>query len=236
MKTMLILMATASLVASPALAHDTDWSVADVVAHYSAIGATLSKDSTEGIAEHAKACLSMIGSTDEEAAEHHHDTGMMEGTQGEAHEGMHGEAHEGMHEAMHGEDGGEMHGADSDHHAAMMEGHAAMMKALQTLADPDTDLKTARAAYEKLSKTFIPIAEQAYDQRPMDPHWVVMNCPMAKADWIQADGPVSNPYYGSKMPHCGKKVSDLASMEKGEKESSADEKGSMHHHGGGEPR
>jgi len=34
----------------------------------------------------------------------------------------------------------------------------------------------------------------------------VMECPMAKAKWIQEKGDVKNPYYGKSMLTCGQKV------------------------------
>jgi hypothetical protein len=34
----------------------------------------------------------------------------------------------------------------------------------------------------------------------------VMECPMAKAKWIQRKGDVKNPYYGKSMLTCGQKV------------------------------
>lgn len=33
--------------------------------------------------------------------------------------------------------------------------------------------------------------------------YVVMNCPMAGADWVQAKGATQNPYYGKSMLTCG---------------------------------
>lgn len=33
--------------------------------------------------------------------------------------------------------------------------------------------------------------------------YYVMTCPMAKADWVQSNPKVSNPYLGKSMPNCG---------------------------------
>ncbi len=33
--------------------------------------------------------------------------------------------------------------------------------------------------------------------------YYVMTCPMAKADWVQSNSKVSNPYFGKSMPNCG---------------------------------
>jgi hypothetical protein len=59
-----------------------------------------------------------------------------------------------------------------------------------------TDLKAARAAFKSLSKEIVPMAEKSKDL-------VVMNCPMANADWVQTDSNVRNPYYGKMMLTCG---------------------------------
>jgi hypothetical protein len=32
---------------------------------------------------------------------------------------------------------------------------------------------------------------------------VVLTCPMAKADWVQTDANVRNPYFGKAMSSCG---------------------------------
>jgi len=33
--------------------------------------------------------------------------------------------------------------------------------------------------------------------------YYLMTCPMAKADWVQSNSKVSNPYFGKSMPNCG---------------------------------
>ncbi len=58
------------------------------------------------------------------------------------------------------------------------------------------DIKAARAAFKTLSKEVVPLVEN-------DKGYVVMNCPMANADWIQTDANVRNPYYGKMMLTCG---------------------------------
>lgn len=47
--------------------------------------------------------------------------------------------------------------------------------------------------------------------------YYVMTCPMAKADWVQSNPKVSNPYLGKNMPTCGalkeqKKTSNAGCM------------------------
>jgi hypothetical protein len=59
-----------------------------------------------------------------------------------------------------------------------------------------TNLKEARAAFKKSTDDVIPLVER-------DESFVVMHCPMAKADWVQAKGEVRNPYFGKAMLTCG---------------------------------
>ena len=77
---------------------------------------------------------------------------------------------------------------------------AALAKAAKAMAAA-ADIKSARDAFGALSDAVIaagnaegwkdvPDVRQAY-------------CPMAKKAWLQKDGSVRNPYYGSAMPTCG---------------------------------
>jgi Protein of unknown function (DUF3347) len=59
-----------------------------------------------------------------------------------------------------------------------------------------TSLDDARTLFKDISASVIPLAEN-------DGAHFVMTCPMAKADWIQTDATVANPYYGSQMLRCG---------------------------------
>jgi hypothetical protein len=58
------------------------------------------------------------------------------------------------------------------------------------------DIDAARNAFKSLSAAVEPLAagEKGY---------VVMNCPMMHADWIQTSKDVKNPYYGKMMLTCG---------------------------------
>lgn len=58
------------------------------------------------------------------------------------------------------------------------------------------DLATQRTAFKQLSAVVTPLVADNKD-------YVVMNCPMAQADWIQTDAKVRNPYYGKSMLTCG---------------------------------
>lgn len=58
-------------------------------------------------------------------------------------------------------------------------------------------LEQARKALKSISRQVEPMAKTSQNH-------VVMTCPMAAADWVQAAGtPVENPYYGKSMLRCG---------------------------------
>ncbi len=57
-------------------------------------------------------------------------------------------------------------------------------------------LAEARALFKGISAAVVPIVADAGDH-------FVMTCPMAKADWIQTDSSIANPYFGSSMLRCG---------------------------------
>ncbi len=61
------------------------------------------------------------------------------------------------------------------------------------------DIKAARTAFKPVSNTLI----AALKAKGQASGYFQMHCPMAKADWIQADKSVRNPYYGSEMRECG---------------------------------
>ncbi len=200
--------------------HDEEATVGAAVFHFASIGTALSGDSVEGVAEHAKGILAIM------------DAHMAEGGHHEKMAKMHGD------KAEHGEMGD------------MEAMHKSMRDALATLAADGTDLEAARDAYKALGANFIPMAQKMYTKSEVDPNWAVMTCPMVKAEWIQVDGKVANPFFGSKMLSCGKKVADLADggghhMEgmkgdmnheghemKGMKMDDSKESGEEHHHGG----
>lgn len=58
------------------------------------------------------------------------------------------------------------------------------------------NLTEARIVFREISIEVISLAKWI-------PGHHVMTCPTAKADWIQVDSEVSNPYYGSKGLRCG---------------------------------
>lgn len=63
------------------------------------------------------------------------------------------------------------------------------------------DIKGLRESFKDMSKVFI---KNSYKSELMGAEMV--ECPMAKAKWIQAKGKIRNPYYGSSMLMCGEKI------------------------------
>jgi hypothetical protein len=58
------------------------------------------------------------------------------------------------------------------------------------------DMAKARTAFEMLSEEVEPLTVT-------EDKVTVMYCPMARASWVQPNGPVANPYYGKSMLRCG---------------------------------
>lgn len=75
---------------------------------------------------------------------------------------------------------------------------AAVATEAETLATA-SDLKSARAAFKPLSDSLI---QYLADHKAKDAY-VQVYCPMARANWLQADRNVSNPYFGQAMSGCG---------------------------------
>lgn len=63
------------------------------------------------------------------------------------------------------------------------------------------DLSVAREKFKRLSK---PIVKWVEKTRPKGVE--IAYCPMAGAKWVQGEGPLRNPYYGSQMLECGEKI------------------------------
>lgn len=77
---------------------------------------------------------------------------------------------------------------------------AKLESASASLAKPKT-LGEARATYKKLS---MPMGMWASMSKPKGVN--VVYCPMAEASWLQEEGAIRNPYYGSSMLRCGQVV------------------------------
>jgi hypothetical protein len=61
------------------------------------------------------------------------------------------------------------------------------------------DIKAARAAFGELSDAMITMAGAGTGGKGVR----VAYCPMVKKSWLQKDGEIANPYYGSQMLRCG---------------------------------
>ena len=59
-----------------------------------------------------------------------------------------------------------------------------------------SDIVKARAAFRPLTEEIEPLTVT-------EKKVTVMYCPMARGTWVQANGPVENPYYGKAMLRCG---------------------------------
>ena len=68
------------------------------------------------------------------------------------------------------------------------------------------DLAAARDAFGPLSDAIIAYA-RANNATSSD-HLSVAFCPMLKKYWLQKGETIRNPYYGSKMPDCGRIIDD----------------------------
>ena len=68
----------------------------------------------------------------------------------------------------------------------------------ETLAKA-SDLTATRAAFKPLSDSLI---QYLADHKAKDAY-VQVYCPMARANWLQADRNVHNPYFGQAMSGCG---------------------------------
>src|SRR5260221_10053358 len=86
--------------------------------------------------------------------------------------------------------------------AATVAEHAGMSDSNKTIAPKANavakakDIDAARDAFKALSAAVEPLAKG-------EKGYVVMNCPMMHADWVQTSKEVKNPYYGKMMLTCG---------------------------------
>lgn len=80
--------------------------------------------------------------------------------------------------------------------AATAKGDQARLAAKAEAVASSDSLEVAREKFKPLSEDAEKLAEGKDG-------YYVMTCPMAKADWVQKDKEVANPYYGTSMLHCG---------------------------------
>lgn len=105
---------------------------------------------------------------------------------------------------------------NGQHQEHTEDGLTRLSTALEVLADESTEIAAARDAYMIVQESFIPLANHAYTGDRVEADYGVYYCGMVKASWIQAEGPVANPYYGSKMLRCGSKVAALGTPPTGD--------------------
>ena len=82
--------------------------------------------------------------------------------------------------------------------AQVREAAAAVAREVDNLAGKG--LAEQRAAFKSISGKIIDLLKA---HPPPDLTLHVAHCPMAKADWLQKDKPIRNPYYGKAMLDCG---------------------------------
>jgi len=87
----------------------------------------------------------------------------------------------------------------------------AIQKAAKALGSA-ADLEAARTAFGPLSDAVI-AAARADGWKDL-PSLKIGYCPMVKQSWIQKDGTVRNPYYGSTMLTCGELKDTLKDVKK----------------------
>lgn len=83
---------------------------------------------------------------------------------------------------------------------AKTDGNAPFAEHAAELAKSDT-LEAAREHFKAMSPAAIALAKGSDEYH-------VMNCPMAKASWVQSGEKVMNPYMGKEMQQCGSMVTD----------------------------
>ena len=65
-----------------------------------------------------------------------------------------------------------------------------------------TKLGDARGAFGKVSAAIVAYIDE--QKLSLDPKVArIAFCPMVNKPWLQKDGPIQNPYYGTEMPTCG---------------------------------
>ena len=64
-----------------------------------------------------------------------------------------------------------------------------------------TKIADARTAFGNLSEALVAYMEA--NKLSTDPPMRTAYCPMVRKPWLQKDGPINNPYFGSQMLSCG---------------------------------
>jgi hypothetical protein len=73
---------------------------------------------------------------------------------------------------------------------------------------PAQDLAEAREQFLSFSTAVVELAKQLRKEDPAFAGLKIYHCPMAPKPglWLQAQGPLANPFYGAKMLKCGEEV------------------------------
>jgi hypothetical protein len=87
---------------------------------------------------------------------------------------------------------------------------AAISRNTASIEDVRRDLKA-------LSEAMATLVRHAPPTRDAAPRLVNVYCPMAGASWLQAQAEVANPYFGAKMPRCGRVTETIETRPVGEK-------------------
>ena len=104
--------------------------------------------------------------------------------------------------ALHGEVSGPDGGGGGGGGATQLVSEAA--KAAESLTDKPIDQQ--REAFKRVSAAVIALIDAMPPSRKVADLLFVLNCPMAKADWLQRKADVANPYYADDMKDCGSVV------------------------------
>ena len=76
------------------------------------------------------------------------------------------------------------------------------------------DIKAARATFKTLSADITSLVQVMPPSAQVAPELYEVNCPMAKANWLQPTKDIANPYMGSEMLDCGKVERKVAPADK----------------------
>tara|TARA_R110002095_G_scaffold206582_4_gene190764 strand:- start:1378 stop:3828 length:2451 start_codon:yes stop_codon:yes gene_type:complete len=93
------------------------------------------------------------------------------------------------------------------------QGHLHKMHSVLLKLGTKPDIEAERVTFHALSNHVLAIQEEVGN--PMSQPLHVVHCPMAfddtGADWLQAEGPIANPYFGASMLRCGSVTREVAS-------------------------
>jgi Cu(I)/Ag(I) efflux system membrane fusion protein len=118
-------------------------------------------------------------------------------------------------QALHEVEPGRLSSADR----ALWEGRSAGLHAAVVAGANAAGLEEARAAFRGLSEAAVALARETGHE--LDSPLLVAFCPMVEgggAEWLQAEGPVANPYFGASMLRCGEVRTTLPPAAGDEKE------------------